>query len=82
VTITKSAGAALVFASSRGNVNHARIRSNAVGIQVQDGSMLQEVATVPDDVPDSTVNVSSDSIFDGNGSRVGSGSVPLPAPLL
>jgi hypothetical protein len=81
VTITKSAGAALVFASSRGNVNHARIRGNAVGIQVQDGSMLQEVATVPDDVPDATVSVSTDSTFDGNGSRVGSGALPLPAPL-
>jgi hypothetical protein len=81
VTVTTSAGAALVFAASRGNVNHARIRGNAVGIHVQDGSTLQEVATVPDDVPDGTVNVSTDSTFDGNGSRVGSGALPLPAPL-
>lgn len=81
VTITKSAGAALVFAASRGNVSHTRIRANAVGIHVQDGSVLQEVATVPDDPPDGTVNVSTDSTFDGNGSRVGSGALPLPAPL-
>jgi hypothetical protein len=81
VTITKSAGAALVFAGSRGNVSHARIRANAVGIHVQDGSTLVEVAAVPDDPPESSVNVSTDSIFDGNGSRVGSGALPLPAPL-
>jgi hypothetical protein len=81
VTVTKSAGAALVFASSRGNVSHARIRGNAVGIHVQDGSTLQEVAAVPDDPAESTVNVSTDSTFDGNGSRVGSGALPLPAPL-
>lgn len=81
VTITKSAGAALVFASSRGNVSHARIRANAVGIHVQDGSTLQEVAAVPDDPAESTVNVSTDSTFDGNGSRIGSGALPLPAPL-
>ena len=81
VTITKSAGAALVFASSRGNVSHARIRANAVGIHVQDGSTLQEVVAVPDDPPESSVNVSTDSTFDGNGSRVGSGALPLPAPL-
>jgi hypothetical protein len=81
VTVTKSAGAALVFASSRGNVSHARIRGNAVGIHVQDGSTLQEVATVPEDPAESTVNVSTDSTFDGNGSRVGSGALPLPAPL-
>jgi len=81
VTITRSAGAALVFAASRGNVSHARIRANAVGIHVQDGSMLEEVVTVPDDPPESSVNVSTDSTFDGNGSRVGSGALPLPAPL-
>ena len=81
VTVTKSAGAALVFASSRGNVSHARIRGNAVGIHVQDGSTLQAVAAVPDDPAESMVNVSNDSTFDGNGSRVGSGALPLPAPL-
>jgi hypothetical protein len=48
---------------------------------VQDGSTLQEVATVPEDPAESTVNVSTDSTFDGNGSRVGSGALPLPAPL-
>jgi hypothetical protein len=81
VTVKTSAGAALVFAASRGNVNNARITGNAVGIHVQDGSSLTEVAVVPDDPAENVVNVSSDSKFEGNGSRIGSGAIPLPAPL-
>ncbi|MDB5214726.1 MAG: hypothetical protein JWO86_2653 [Myxococcaceae bacterium] len=81
VAVTKSAGSGLVFAASRGNVNHARISANAVGIHVQDGSMLAEVPSATDDPAEDAVNVSSDSTFDGNGSRVGSGALPLPVPL-
>jgi hypothetical protein len=81
VTVTKSSGAALVFAASRGNVSNARITGNVVGIHVQDGSTIAEVSAVPGEPAENSVNVSSDSNFDGNGSRVGSGGLPLPAPL-
>lgn len=81
VTVTKSSGAALVFAAARGNVSNARITGNAVGIHVQDGSSIAEVAAVPAEPSENSVNVSADSKFDGNGSRVGSGALPLPAAL-
>lgn len=81
VRVRTSAGAGLVFAASRGTVNNARITKNAVGIHVQDGTAIAEVAVVPADPPEGTVSVSTDSTFDGNETRVGSGALPLPAPL-
>lgn len=81
VRVQGSAGVGLFFAASRGTVQTSRIVSNAIGIHVQDGSTLGEASSVPDDPPEGAVIVSRDSVFDGNGSRVGSGSLPLPAPV-
>jgi hypothetical protein len=81
VTIASSAGAALVFAASRGTVNDSRVRGNAVGIHAQGGSSFQVVAQVSEEPAANAVEVSSTTIFDGNQTRVGSGALPLPAPL-
>ena len=81
VTVRTSAGAGLVFAASRGTVNNTHITANAVGIHAQDGTAVVEAAVVPEDPPADSVSVSKDSTFDGNGTRVGSGSLALPSPL-
>lgn len=74
-------GVGVFFAGSRGTMRSTHVLSNAVGIHVQDGSTLSEAETVPDDPPEGSVVVSSDSEFTGNGSRVGSGALPLPSPV-
>lgn len=78
VTVRGNAAVGLFFASSRGTVQNTRVVENAIGIHVQDGATLSEAATVPEDPPEDAVVVSSDTVFDGNGSRVGTGALPLP----
>ncbi len=81
LVVRDNRGVGVFFAGSRGTMRSTRVLSNAVGIHVQDGSTLSESETVPDDPPEGSVVVSSDSEFTGNGSRVGSGSLPLPSPV-
>ncbi len=71
----------LVFSTSGGTVSGSRIESNAIGVNVQDGSTLEERATVPTDVGATSVVISKDTKFVSNGSRVGNGLVPLPTPI-
>ena len=59
-------------------ITRTRIRGNAVGLYVEDGTTLIEGET-----PGPTtlqVTVSSDSLFEANGTRVSAGSLPLPGP--
>jgi hypothetical protein len=79
VIVRGNAAVGLFFASSRGTVQQTRVLDNAIGIHVQDGATLSEAATVPDDPPENAVVVSSDTVFEGNASRVGTGALPLPA---
>ncbi len=51
---------------------------NTIGINVTSGSTLSEKAAVPDAVGATEVVVTSDTVFSGNQTRVGTGSVPLP----
>lgn len=81
VTVRGNAAVGLFFAGSRGTVQGTRVLQNAIGIHVQDGTTLTEAATVPEDPPEGSVVVSSDSEFVGNASRVGSGALPVPSPV-
>jgi hypothetical protein len=54
---------------------------NAVGIHTQDGSMLMQVDVAPSSPSGNAVSVTADSSFEGNETRIGSGTVPLPDPL-
>lgn len=76
-----SASTGLVFSDSTATVFGTWIRGNAVGLHAQDGCTLTE-ATAPPDAPEPlSVVVGSDTRFADNGSRLGSGVVPLAEPL-
>ena len=81
VSVTRCTAVALAFDGARGTVRACRVTDNAVGISVQGGTELQQVTAVPEAPSDNVVSVSIDTTFTGNGTRVGSGVVPLPAPL-
>jgi hypothetical protein len=79
--VRRSAGVGLAFSRSAAVVSATTIADNAVGIHAQDGSMLVQVDVPPSQPTASTVSVSADSTFEGNATRIGSGTVPLPDPL-
>ncbi len=79
--IRKSAVVGLALAATPALVSQSVIADNAVGIHVQDGSKLREVAAVGSEPKGLNVDVSKDTIFEGNGSKVGNGAIPLPEPL-
>lgn len=79
--IRKSAGIGVAFANTAAVISQSVIADNAVGIHVQDGSTLVQVDTAPTDPSGLSVDVTADTKFEGNATRVGSGTVPLPDPL-
>jgi hypothetical protein len=79
--VRRSAGIGLAFSKSAAVVKSSTIADNAVGIHAQDGSMLLQVDVAPEAPSGTDVSVSADTTFDGNGTRIGSGTVPLPDPL-
>ncbi|HSO31066.1 MAG TPA: hypothetical protein VLT33_01085, partial [Labilithrix sp.] len=81
VTVRRCASVGLVFDASSGTVRASRVTDNAVGIYAQGGTELQQVEVVPDAPVDGQVSVSADTVFAGNATRVGSGVIPVPAPL-
>lgn len=79
-TVRNSASAGIVVGGASASLQACRILDNAVGINVQDGSTLVEGdAPVPPNQLE--VDVSTDTVFDGNQTRVGSDELPLPNAL-
>ena len=77
--IAESAGVGIAIGDASARVARVRIRKNAIGLYVQDGTTLREAA---DSVPGPLeVTVTSDTLFLGNTTRFSAGIVPLPAPL-
>lgn len=81
VTVSRAAAVGVVYDASRGTLRACHVKDNAVGIFAQGGTELQQVAVVPEAPNDGIVAVSTDTEFTGNATRVGSGVVPVPAPL-
>lgn len=73
-----NAAVGVALASTSAVVRRSFIRGNAVGIHVQD-AVLEEVPDAPDLTP-GEVLVTTDTRFVDNGTRVGSGVLPLPDP--
>ena len=77
--IAENAGVGIAIGTASARVARVRIRKNAVGLYVQDGTTLREAA---DSVPGPLeVTVTSDTLFLDNATRFSAGLVPLPAPL-
>lgn len=79
--IRRSAGIGLAFSRSAAIVTGSTVADNAVGIHAQDGSTLVQVDAPPASPSGTDVAVSADTTFEGNATRIGSGTVPLPDPL-
>jgi len=79
--VERQAGVGLFFASGGGVVGSSLVRDNAVAAHVQEGSTLLEAEAPPQAVPEQELVITTDTRFVGNGSRFGSGVLPLPAPL-
>jgi hypothetical protein len=76
-----NAGVGIAFANASGSVQRTSVRRNAIGLHAQQGSSIVETAEVPETVERGTVVVTPDSRFIGNGSKVGTGEIPLPASI-
>jgi hypothetical protein len=81
VTIRNSGSAGVIVDAAGATISACRILNNAIGINAQDGSSLTQVDTVPDSPNPLEVDVSNDTVFQGNQTRVGSNQLPLPALL-
>jgi hypothetical protein len=77
-TLQRSAGPAFAVSGSGGTMTKCALIDNAIGVSVQGGSSLVEGDGTGDPL---TVSISSDTIFSGNATRVGSGAIPLPPAL-
>lgn len=72
------AGIGLVFANASGSVATSVIRANPVGVHTQEGVSLVEVPSAPAELIPLSAAFTTDTRFEDNGTKVGSGQVPLP----
>lgn len=76
-----NAGVGIAFSDATGSVRRTSVRRNTVGVHAQKGSSLLETAEIPDPIEAGTVVVTPDSRFIENGSKVGTGEIPLPSSI-
>ncbi|MEO7112153.1 MAG: hypothetical protein ABI183_17040, partial [Polyangiaceae bacterium] len=77
-TLRGGAGPALAVSGGGASVSKSAFLDNSVAVYVERGSSLVEGDGTGDPM---TVAISSDTVFDGNTTRVASGSIPLPPTL-
>lgn len=78
--VDSSAGIGVVVAVSAAVVSSSFIYRNTVGLHAQTGSNLVVTPGAPAVTVPLEVQVTEDTQFFDNGTRIGSGSVPLPSP--
>jgi len=75
------AGIGLVFANASGSVAGSLVRGNPVGVHTQEGVSLIEVPAAPAELTPLSVAFTTDTRFEENGTKVGSGEIPLPVQV-
>lgn len=80
VEIAANAGFGVAVGEGSARISRARIRKNAVGLYAQDGITVREVLDPALTPSANEILVTSDTVFQNNGSRVTAGTLPLPAP--
>lgn len=76
--VSRCGNTGVAFQDARGSLASTLLRSNAVGLQVQGSSTLRQVPAVTGEPIALEVLVADDTVFDRNGTKLGSGMVPLP----
>ncbi|MHB8875496.1 MAG: right-handed parallel beta-helix repeat-containing protein [Myxococcaceae bacterium] len=71
----------LAVSGGAATLRRSILMDNPVALHVQSGTTLEEVEATPDTPADGKLLVSTDTVLLRNATRVGSGSVPLPAPI-
>jgi hypothetical protein len=79
--VERQVGVGMFFAAGGGVASGSLVKDNAIGLHAQDGSTIAEAEAAPDKAPQDNVVVTKDTRFVGNTTRVGSGVLPLPAPI-
>ena len=80
-TVRGSAGPAIAVDDGSGTVASCVVEDNAIGVFVQDGTTLVQGAEA-DAGAGLTLDISSDTAFVGNQTKVGSGVIAVPMPLM
>lgn len=78
--IEGSAGIAAVYAEGAGVLEAVRVAKNTIGLHAQDGSMVEELASVPTTLGARQVVVTTSTVFEGNAAKLSAVTVPVPAP--
>ena len=78
--VSGCAGIAAVFAEGAGVVDGVRVAGNEVGLHAQDDSVVEERSDVPATLGAREVVVTDRTVFDGNGAKLSSTTVPVPPP--
>ena len=82
-SLVDNPGIGLAVDGGRALVDGVTIARNGVGVHAQNGSFLVEADDVDaDTLGDGEVRVATTTRFSSNATRVGSGIVPLPSPVL
>lgn len=76
--VLDNARVGLAFQNVRAVIERSRIVKNEVGLHVQGDSQLAEVSGAPEAAGPNQVLVTTDTRFEGNQQKLGSGFVPLP----
>lgn len=79
--IRGSAGAGFIVQDGAAILASSLLTQNVIGIHVQDGTALTQVASEPSAPQPKTVLITEDTRFIDNGTRTGVGVVPIPDPL-
>lgn len=79
--VREHAGVGFVFSEASGSIASSIVRGNPIGVNTQDGVSLVEAASVPAELNPLEVVFSTDTKFEDNGTKVGSGALPLPPKL-
>jgi hypothetical protein len=78
--VDRCAGVGVAVAVSSAVISSSFIYRNTVGLHAQTGSSVVVTSGTPTAAVPLEVQVTEDTQFIGNGTRLGSGNVPLPSP--
>lgn len=77
--VERQSGVGLFYAAGGGTVSRSLVRGNAIGAHVQEGSVFVELEAAPESAGELELVITTDVQFVDNGSKTGSGELPLPS---
>lgn len=78
--LSECEGIAAVFAEAAGSMDAVYVFDNEIGLHAQDGSTVEELASVPATLTSRQVVVSTSTVFEANRAKLSGSTVPVPAP--